>query len=88
MDFFADVGAEWGANWKGILIRQSMTGFPEIKSLCAKVIPRIWPNARFNQNKICGAGRPARRSNWLTSMRRPTIGRTLGSRSPGSASRS
>ena len=51
MDFFADVGAEWGANWKGILIRQSMTGFPEIKSLCAKVIPRIWPNARFNQNQ-------------------------------------
>ena len=50
-DFFAEVGAGWGANWKGVLIRQSMTGFPEIKSLCAKVIPRIWPNARFNQNQ-------------------------------------
>ena len=51
MDFFAEVGAGWGADWKGILIRQSMTGFPEIKSLCSKVIPRIWPNARFNQNQ-------------------------------------
>ncbi len=50
-DFFAEVGAGWGANWKGVLIRQSMTGFPEIKSLCSKVIPRIWPNARFNQNQ-------------------------------------
>ncbi len=29
----------WGANWKGILIRQSMTGFPEIKSLCAQGDP-------------------------------------------------
>ena len=37
MDFFAEVGAGWGGNWKGVLIRQSMTGFPEIKSLCAKV---------------------------------------------------
>ena len=50
-DFFAEIGAAWGANWKGVLIRQSMTGFPEIKSLCSKVIPRIWPNARFNQNQ-------------------------------------
>ncbi len=50
-DFFAEVGAGFGAEWKGILIRQSMTGFPEIKSLCAKVIPRIWPTARFNQNQ-------------------------------------
>jgi hypothetical protein len=51
VDFFAEVGAGWGGNWKGILIRQSMTGFPEIRSLCTKVIPLIWPNARFNQNQ-------------------------------------
>ena len=51
LSLFAEVGGVLGAEMKGIFIRQSMTGFPEIKSLCAKVIPRIWPNARFNQNQ-------------------------------------
>jgi hypothetical protein len=37
---------------KGILLRASLTGFPEVESMLMEVIPVIWRGAAsYNQNK-------------------------------------
>ena len=50
-DYLQDVGAGWGAAWKGIVFRRSMTGFAELKSLAEQYISQIFPDAAYNQNQ-------------------------------------
>lgn len=51
MDFCQDVGKGWGGEWKGVLFRKT---YPELKDVIDKSkkwIPRIWPQAVFNESK-------------------------------------
>ena len=50
-DYLQEVGAGWGAAWKGIVFRRSMTGFAELKSLAEQYISPIFPDAAYNQNQ-------------------------------------
>ncbi len=50
-DYLQEVGAGWGAAWKGIVFRRSMTGFAELKSLAEQYISQIFPDAAYNQNQ-------------------------------------
>lgn len=49
-DYLQDVDAGWGAAWKGQILRRSLTGFDEFRSLANQFISRIFPRASFNQN--------------------------------------
>ena len=51
-DYLQEVGAGWGAAWKGIVFRRSMTGFAELKSLAEQYISQIFPDAAYNQNQV------------------------------------
>lgn len=49
MDYLAGVGRGWGAEWRGIIFRQT---YPQLQDLAVKTkkwIPRIFPNARYNK---------------------------------------
>lgn len=53
MDFAQHVGKGFGAEWRGILFRQT---FPQLKDVVAKSkkwFPQIWPAAAFNESKFC-----------------------------------
>lgn len=49
-DFAQEIGAGYGAAWKGIMFRRSMTGFAELKSLAEQYIMRVFPDCSYNQN--------------------------------------
>jgi len=52
MDFAQHVGLGFGANWKGILFRQT---FPELKDVVDKaraIFPVVWPGVKFNEQKM------------------------------------
>lgn len=51
MDFCQDVGKGYGAEWKGILFRQSHPQLRDIIEKSKKWIKRIWPNAIYNEVK-------------------------------------
>lgn len=52
MDFAQHVGQGFGADWRGILFRQT---FPQLRDVVAKTrkwFPRIFPSATFNQTEM------------------------------------
>ena len=49
MDFLRDVGAGWGANWRGILFRQTYKQLEDVVAKCWRWIPLIFPGAEFNK---------------------------------------
>lgn len=51
MDFCQDVGKGWGAEWKGILFRQSHPQLRDVIEKSRKWIKRIWPDAFYNEIK-------------------------------------
>lgn len=50
MDFLQHVGVGWGAEWRGILFRQSYPELDDIIKKTKKWIPLIFPTATFNKN--------------------------------------
>jgi len=51
MDFCQEVGKGWGAEWKGILFRQSHPQLRDVIEKSKKWIKRIWPEAVYNEVK-------------------------------------
>jgi hypothetical protein len=51
MDFCQEVGKGWGAEWKGILFRQSHPMLRDVIEKSKKWIKRIWPEAIYNEVK-------------------------------------
>jgi hypothetical protein len=51
MDFCQEVGKGWGAEWKGILFRQSHPMLRDVIEKSKKWIKRIWPDAIYNEVK-------------------------------------
>lgn len=51
MDFCQDVGKGWGAEWKGVLFRQTHPQLRDVIEKSKKWIKRIWPNAFYNEVK-------------------------------------
>jgi hypothetical protein len=51
MDFCQEVGKGWGAEWKGILFRQSHPQLRDVIEKSKKWIKRIWPEAIYNEVK-------------------------------------
>lgn len=51
MDFCQEVGKGYGAEWKGILFRQSHPQLRDIIEKSKKWIKRIWPDAVYNEVK-------------------------------------
>jgi hypothetical protein len=51
MDFCQEVGKGWGAEWKGILFRQSHPQLRDVIEKSKKWIKRIWPEALYNEVK-------------------------------------
>lgn len=49
MDFAQDVGVGWGAEWRGILFRQTYPQLVDVISKSKKWFKRIFPEARFNE---------------------------------------
>ena len=52
MDFAQDVGKGWGAEWRGVLFRQSYPQLSDVVNKSKKWFPRIWPAATFNEAKM------------------------------------
>jgi hypothetical protein len=51
MDFLQHVGQGFGAEWQGILFRQSHPQLADVIKKSKKWIPRIWPSACYNEAK-------------------------------------
>lgn len=51
MDFAQHVGEGYGAEWRGILFRQSYPQLADVIAKSKKWFHRIWPGARFNEAK-------------------------------------
>lgn len=51
MDFLQGVGKGYGADWKGLLLREATTELGDVISKCRKWIPRIYPTAKYNASK-------------------------------------
>jgi hypothetical protein len=51
-DFARDVGAGWGAEWRGILFRQTFKQLTDVIAKTKKWFPRIWPAAVFNESRM------------------------------------
>jgi hypothetical protein len=51
MDFCQEVGKGWGAEWRGILFRQTHPQLRDIIEKSKKWIKRIWPEAIYNEVK-------------------------------------
>jgi hypothetical protein len=49
-DFWQDIGL-WGPAHRGLVLRHKVPALEEVKALCEKFIPPIWPSATYNQNK-------------------------------------
>ena len=48
MDFCQHVGKGYGADWKGVLFRQTFPQLTDVISKTKKWIPQIWPDAKYN----------------------------------------
>jgi hypothetical protein len=51
MDFAQDVGRGWGAEWRGVLFRQTHPQLRDVIEKSKKWVKRIWPDAFFNEIK-------------------------------------
>jgi hypothetical protein len=51
MDFCQDVGVGWGAEWRGVLFRQTHPQLRDVIEKSKKWVKRIWPDAFFNEIK-------------------------------------
>lgn len=51
MDFGQHVGQGFGAEWRGILFRQSYPQLADVIAKTRKWFPRIWPQAKFNETR-------------------------------------
>lgn len=50
MDFVQHVGVGWGADWRGILFRETYPQLDDVKKKCRKWILQMFPSATFNKN--------------------------------------
>jgi len=48
-DFLQDVGNGMGAEHKGLMIRRTYPELEDVKSVSAKIIPRVFPAATYNE---------------------------------------
>jgi len=51
VDYLADVGKGWGAEWRGILFRKSYPDLEDVIAKSHKLIPQFNPGAKFNTQK-------------------------------------
>lgn len=51
MDFAQEVGKGWGAEWKGMIIRQTYPQLNDVITMSKKWFKRIWPGAFYNEIK-------------------------------------
>lgn len=51
IDFLSGIGRGWGANYKGVLIRQSQREMSDLIRMLDSIIKPIWPKAAFNKLK-------------------------------------
>jgi len=51
VDFLQHVDVGWGAEWRGILFRETYPQLDDVRKKCRKLIPRIFPTATFNKNE-------------------------------------
>ena len=51
MDFCQHVGQGWGAEWRGILFRQTYPQLSDVIVKSHKWFPRIWPGVKYNDSK-------------------------------------
>lgn len=51
MDFAREVGRGYGAEWRGILFRQTFPQLADVVTKTKKWFPRIFPSAGFNEQK-------------------------------------
>lgn len=49
MDFAQDVGKGWGAEWQGILFRETYLQLADVIKKTKKWFPQIWPKAQYNK---------------------------------------
>lgn len=49
MDFLQDVGVGWGAEWRGIMFRQTYPQLSDVIAKTQKWIPQIFPGAKYNK---------------------------------------
>jgi hypothetical protein len=52
MDFGQHCGQGFGAEWRGVIFRQTYPQLSDIVAKTKKWIPRIWPQASFNEQKM------------------------------------
>lgn len=50
VSFLQHVRQGWGAEWKGIIFRRTYKELNDVIQKCNKLIPRIFPEARYNQS--------------------------------------
>ncbi len=51
-DFLQDCGKGYGVDYKGVIFRQTYPQLQDIVGLSKKLIPLIWPNAKFNEARL------------------------------------
>jgi hypothetical protein len=51
MSFAMHVNRNWGAAWKGVLLRGTVPMFVEIKALAEEWFPRVAPGCKYNEQK-------------------------------------
>jgi hypothetical protein len=51
MDFLQYVGRGWGAEWRGVLFRQTYPQLKDVETKALKWIPLLFPGARYNKNE-------------------------------------
>ena len=51
MDFCAEVGKGYGAEWKGMIIRRTYPELADVIAMSKKWIKRLWPDAFYNEIK-------------------------------------
>lgn len=53
MDFAQHCGVGWGAEWQGILFRQTYKQLSDVVKKTRKWFPQIFPGAQFNKQDFC-----------------------------------
>ncbi len=51
MDYLQGVGKGYGADYRGLLLREATTELGDVIAKCKKWIPRIFPSAKYNGSK-------------------------------------
>jgi hypothetical protein len=52
MDYAQHVGVGFGADWRGVIFRQTYPQLQDIVSLSKKWFPKVWPAAQFNEAQM------------------------------------